>query len=56
MDDDAQLPKLVLLHYNAARIKGADAAAPPDLVLKIFVAILPASRYTLNSTRNNVPL
>jgi len=36
VDDDAQLPKLVVLHYDAARIKATDAATPPDLVLKLF--------------------
>lgn len=36
VDDDAQLPKLVVLHYDAASVKAADAATPPDLVLKLF--------------------
>jgi hypothetical protein len=36
VDDDAQLPKLVVLHYDAASVKGADASTPPDLVLKLF--------------------
>jgi len=36
VDDGAQLPKLVVLHYDAARVTGADAATPSDLVLKLF--------------------
>jgi uncharacterized protein DUF499 len=36
VDDDAQPPKLVVLHYDAANVKATDAAAPPDLVLKLF--------------------
>ena len=36
VDDDAQLPKLVVLHYHAANVKASDAATPPDLVLKLF--------------------
>lgn len=36
VDDDAQLPKLVVLHYHAASVKATDAATPPDLVLKLF--------------------
>ncbi len=36
VDDDAQLPKLVVLHYDAANVTAADAATPPDLVVKLF--------------------
>jgi hypothetical protein len=36
VDDDAQAPKLVILHYDAARVQSTQAATPPELVLKIF--------------------
>lgn len=36
VDDDAQLPKLVVLHYHAASVKATAAETPPDLVLKLF--------------------
>lgn len=36
VDDDAQAPKLVVLHYDAAAVKATEAASPPDLVLKLF--------------------
>jgi hypothetical protein len=36
VDDDAQAPKLVIVHYDAARVPAAQAAMPPELVLKIF--------------------
>lgn len=36
VDDDAQLPKLVVLHYDAAHVKATHASAPPDLVVKLF--------------------
>ena len=36
VDDDSQLPKLVVLHYDAANVKATDAATPPDLVVKLF--------------------
>lgn len=36
VDDDAQAPKLVVLHYDAASLKATEAAVPPDLVLKLF--------------------
>lgn len=36
VDDDAQLPKLVVLHYDAASVTATAAATPPDLVLKLF--------------------
>jgi len=36
VDDDAGPPKLVVLHYDAERVKAAEAEAPPDLVLKLF--------------------
>ena len=36
VDDDAQLPKLVVLHYDAANVKATEAATPPDLVVKLF--------------------
>jgi len=36
VDDDAQAPKLVVLHYDAEKVKATEAAAPPDLVLKLF--------------------
>jgi hypothetical protein len=36
VDDDAQAPKLVVLHYDAASVKATDATTPPDLVLKLF--------------------
>ena len=36
VDDDAQLPKLVVLHYDAAKLKATEAAVPPDLVVKLF--------------------
>lgn len=36
VDDDAQLPKLVVLHYDADSVKATDAATPPDLVVKLF--------------------
>ena len=29
VDDDAQLPKLVVLHYDAAHVKATDASAEP---------------------------
>ena len=35
VDDDADKPKLVVIHYDAATSNGG-AAAPPDLVRKIF--------------------
>ncbi|MGA9350241.1 MAG: DUF499 domain-containing protein [Anaerolineae bacterium] len=35
VDDDADKPKLVVIHYDAAT-SNAGAAAPPDLVRKIF--------------------
>lgn len=34
--DDAQLPKLVVLHYHAASVRATEASTPPDLVLKLF--------------------
>lgn len=36
VDDDAQLPKLVVLHYDAANVKATDAGTPPDLAVKLF--------------------
>ena len=36
VDDDAQAPKLVIPHYDAAKVQTAQAGAPPELVLKIF--------------------
>ena len=36
VDDDAQLPKLVVLHYDAASVKATDASTPTDLVRKLF--------------------
>ena len=36
VDDDAQAPKLVVIHYDAAAVKATEAATPPDLVLKLF--------------------
>jgi len=36
LDDDAQVPKLAVIHYDAASIKATEAATPPDLVLKLF--------------------
>jgi len=36
VDDDAQLPKLVVVHYDAASVKATDASKPPDLVVKLF--------------------
>ena len=36
LDDDAQAPKLAVIHYDAANIKATEAATPPDLVLKLF--------------------
>lgn len=36
VDDDAQSPKLVVLHYDAANIKSTEASSPPDLVVKLF--------------------
>lgn len=35
VDDDAKLPKLVVVHYDAASATAADPA-PPDLVRKLF--------------------
>ena len=31
-----RLPKLVVLHYDAANVKATEAAPPPDLVVKLF--------------------
>lgn len=36
VDDDAQLPKLVVLHYDAANVTATQASNPPDLVVKLF--------------------
>ena len=36
VDDDAQAPKLVVIHYDAASVKAAQAVPPPDLVVKLF--------------------
>lgn len=36
VDDDAQAPKLVVLHYDAAAVKSTEVATPSDLVLKLF--------------------
>jgi hypothetical protein len=36
VDDDAQLPKLVVLHYDADNVKATEASAPPDLAVKLF--------------------
>jgi len=36
VDDDAQAPKLVVIHYDAAQVSSPHAATPPPLVLKIF--------------------
>jgi hypothetical protein len=36
VDDDAQAPKLVVLHYDAANVKATEVATPPDLVIKLF--------------------
>lgn len=36
VDDDAQAPKLVIVHYDAAKVNSAQTASPPDLVVKIF--------------------
>jgi hypothetical protein len=36
VDDDAQTPKLVVLHYDAATVRAAQAVPPPDLALKLF--------------------
>ncbi|RMF86670.1 MAG: DUF499 domain-containing protein, partial [Planctomycetota bacterium] len=33
VDDDAQTPKLVILHYDAEHVKATTAATPPDLVI-----------------------
>ncbi|OQA44952.1 MAG: hypothetical protein BWY52_01458 [Chloroflexi bacterium ADurb.Bin325] len=35
VDDDADLPKLAIMHFDAVKVK-ADEAAPPDLVRKIY--------------------
>lgn len=35
LDDDAQEPKLALVHYDAASVEGS-AQTPPDLVRKLF--------------------
>jgi hypothetical protein len=36
VEDDAQAPKLVVVHYDAACVKAAQAVPPPDLVVKLF--------------------
>ena len=36
LDDDAQAPKLAVIHYDAASVKGSEAGTPPELVLKLF--------------------
>jgi Protein of unknown function (DUF499) len=36
VDDDAQAPKLAVIHYDAANVTATTAAVPPDLVLKLF--------------------
>ncbi|MFI5454978.1 MAG: ATP-binding protein [Isosphaerales bacterium] len=36
VDDDSQLPKLVVVHYDAANVKATEASMPPDLVVKLF--------------------
>ncbi len=36
LDDDAQAPKLAVIHYDAASVKATEAPTPPDLVLKLF--------------------
>jgi hypothetical protein len=36
VDDDAQAPKLVVLHYDAASVKATQAVPPPELAVKLF--------------------
>jgi hypothetical protein len=36
VDDDARAPKLVVLHYDAAVVKAAQAVPPPELAVKLF--------------------
>jgi hypothetical protein len=36
VDDDAQAPKLVIVHYDAVAVKAAQAVPPPELALKLF--------------------
>ncbi len=36
VDDDAQAPKLVVVHYDAAAVQATKAVPPPDLVVKLF--------------------
>lgn len=36
VDDDAQAPKLAVLHFDQASVKATTASQPPDVVLKIF--------------------
>lgn len=36
VEDDAQSPKLVIVHYDSACVTAADATTPPDLVIKLF--------------------
>jgi hypothetical protein len=36
VEDDAQAPKLVVGHYDAAGAKATEAVPPPDLVVKLF--------------------
>ncbi len=36
VDDDAQAPKLIVVHYDAAAALATQAIPPPDLVLKLF--------------------
>jgi hypothetical protein len=36
VEDDAQAPKLVLLHYDATSARAVQAVPPPELVVKLF--------------------
>jgi hypothetical protein len=36
VEDDAQAPKLVVVHYDAASARATQAVPPPDLVVKLF--------------------
>ncbi len=36
VDDDAQPPKLVIVHYDATSVKATEVVPPPELVLKLF--------------------
>ncbi len=36
LDDDAGLPRLAVIHYDAVSVNATEASPPPDLVLKLF--------------------